>query len=65
MVYTSGCLPGVGGEGVGGSGRPGPHPGSSIHTEDEDLLPRETSTLDLGQLGVLRAGPSELSDTGT
>ena len=43
-VYTSRCLPGVGGGGVGSSGRPGPHPGSSVHTKDEDLLPRETST---------------------
>lgn len=50
---------------MGSSGRPGPHPGSSVHTKDEDLLPRETSTQGLGQLGVLRAGPSELSDTGT
>lgn len=43
---------------MGSSGRPGPHPGSSVHTKDEDLLPRETSTQGLGQLRVLRAGPS-------
>ena len=43
VVYTAGCLPGVGGGGVGSSGRPGPHPGSSVQTKDENLLPRETS----------------------